>query len=105
MKRFRWLAFVCVIALVLAACGRSDAPVTAESTTTTSGPEVVKAGTFGTSGVVCQEGKASGAPALGVTATEVRLATFSDTGFAGRPGLNQELFDTAKVFSEWCNAA
>src|SRR4029078_1825758 len=26
-------------------------------------------------------------------------------GFVGRPGLDQELFDAAKVFAAWCNAA
>jgi ABC-type branched-subunit amino acid transport system substrate-binding protein len=38
-----------------------------------------------------------------VTPTEVHIATFSDPGFAGRPGLNQEFFDTADVFAAWCN--
>ena len=54
---------------------------------------------------MCQDGTPSGSPDQGVSPTEVRLATFSDAGFVGRPGLNQELFDTAKVFADWCNDA
>ena len=38
-----------------------------------------------------------------MTPTEIDISTFSDPGFAGRPGLNQELFDAAEVFSKWCN--
>lgn len=109
MKRFRWLAVVCVIAVVLAACGRSDSQSGNEGSTATSSPGSssgsASTGSFGTSDVVCKKGKPSGSPADGVTATDIRLATFSDAGFAGRPGLNQELFDTAKVFSQWCNDA
>ena len=29
----------------------------------------------------------------------------ADPGFTGRPGLDQELFDTATVFAKWCNDA
>ncbi len=108
MKRFRWLAFVCVIAVALAACGRSDTQSggnTDNTTTTTSGGSSGTSGAFGTSGVVCKKGSPSGSPAQGVTPSEIRLATFSDVGYAGRPGLNQELFDAAKVFAQWCNDA
>jgi ABC-type branched-subunit amino acid transport system substrate-binding protein len=31
------------------------------------------------------------------------VGTFADPGFAGRPGLFQELFDAGEVFTEWCN--
>lgn len=109
MRRFQWLAYVCVIALVLAACGRSDketgSNTETQTSTDTQAPSGGGTGAFGTSDVVCQPGKPSGSPAQGVSPTEIRLATFSDVGFAGRPGLNQELFDAAKVFSEWCNDA
>ncbi|MCB9374187.1 MAG: ABC transporter substrate-binding protein [Microthrixaceae bacterium] len=33
------------------------------------------------------------------------VGTIADPGFTGRPGLNQEIFDTATAFVEWCNAA
>ena len=107
MKRFRWLAFVCVIALALAACGRSSSPASSGDTSSSTGaaPASSTNGSFGTSGVVCKKGNPSGSPAPGVTASDIHIATFSDAGFVGRPGLNQELFDAAKVFSEWCNAA
>ncbi len=109
MKHLRWLAFVCVIAIALAACGRSSSPTSSQTTPTTTGPATptgsTSKGAFGTSGVVCKPGKPTGSPANGVTASDIHIATFSDAGFVGRPGLNQELFDTATVFSKWCNDA
>ena len=108
VKRFRWLAFVCVIALVLAACGRSDSQKGSgdqTSSTTAAVGTSGASGTFGTSGIVCKKGTPKGSPAPGVSASEIRLATFSDAGYQGRPGLDQELFDSAQVFSQWCNDA
>lgn len=58
---------------------------------------------FGSLDNVCQEGDASGATAQGVTDDSIRVGTISDPGFVGRPGLNQELFDVAEVFTQWCN--
>jgi ABC-type branched-subunit amino acid transport system substrate-binding protein len=52
---------------------------------------------------VCSDGDASGATAQGVTDDEIAVSVFSDPGFAGRQGLNQELFDAAEVFAAWCN--
>ena len=54
---------------------------------------------------MCQPGTAKGSPTQGVTADEIHVATFSDAGFTGRPGLNQELFDSGEVFTKWCNDA
>ncbi len=39
----------------------------------------------------------------GVTADSIQISTFSDPGFTGRLGLNQEMFDTAEAFTAWCN--
>jgi ABC-type branched-subunit amino acid transport system substrate-binding protein len=107
VKRYRWLGLLCVIAVVAAACGRSDSESGGTSTTTkgatTSGS--ASTGAFGTSDVVCKKGSPSGSPAQGVTPSEIQIGTLSDPGFTGRPGLNQELFDTATVFSKWCNEA
>ncbi len=104
MRRFRWLALIVALALVAAACGRSDNKSSGSTSTTAgSGGGTAKSADFGTLKDVCQSGKPSGSPARGVTPTEIRLATFSDIGFVGRPGLNQELFDTADVFTAWCN--
>jgi ABC-type branched-subunit amino acid transport system substrate-binding protein len=105
------VAIVALLALVGAACGRSDAPEGAESagaspstTSTTAGPAAPKSGDFGTLTDVCQRGAPSGAPAQGVTADAITVGTFADPGTEFRPGLNQELFDVATVFSRWCNA-
>ncbi|MGZ4712037.1 MAG: ABC transporter substrate-binding protein [Acidimicrobiia bacterium] len=109
MRRFRWLAFVCVIAVVVAACGRSDSPKGQSDNTATSSPTTggttATSGAFGTSDVVCRSGKPSGSPDQGVTADTIEVGTMADPGFAGRPGLDQELFDTATVFTKWCNDA
>jgi ABC-type branched-subunit amino acid transport system substrate-binding protein len=107
VRRFRFLALLLALAMVAAACGRSDDDKSSggETTTTTasSGGGGAKSADFGTLTDVCQSGKPTGSPAQGVTPTSIKLATFSDPGFAGRPGLNQELFDTADVFAAWCN--
>jgi ABC-type branched-subunit amino acid transport system substrate-binding protein len=102
----RWIAVALGAALLLAACGRSDSETGGGSTTsTTAGSTQPASGDFGTLEDVCQSGDASGAPAQGVTPTEIKVGTFADPGFVGRPGLDQELFDTAEVFAKWCNAA
>ncbi len=108
MKHFRLFAFVCVIAFTLVACGRSSSPTSSPDTSsTTAGPDAGSGtkGAFGSTDVICQDGSPTGSPAVGVSASEIRIATFSDTGFVGRPGLNQELFDAAEVFAKWCNDA
>jgi ABC-type branched-subunit amino acid transport system substrate-binding protein len=63
------------------------------------------AGTFGDLKEVCGPGDASGATALGVTDNAIQVGTIADPGFVGRPGLNQEIFDAAEVFTSWCNDA
>jgi len=50
---------------------------------------------------ICQAGTTSSAPAQGVTATEIKVGTFSDVGFTK----NSEFVDAAKVFTSWCNDA
>lgn len=97
------IAVATFLVVVAAACGRSDGDSGAtETTTTTSGDDATSA-SFGDLEEVCRPGDPSGSPTTGVTPTEVRIATFSDPGFTGRPGLNQEFFDTAEVFAAWCN--
>lgn len=106
MRRARWPAAVVVVVLIAAACSRdsSDTPASTPETPESSA-EGTATGDFGTLENVCQEGDASGATAQGVTNNEIRVATFADPGFAGRPGLNQEFFDSAQTFAAWCNAA
>jgi Periplasmic binding protein len=107
MKYSRWLALIVVLALGASACGRSDGVSSSGGQASTAAPgssaQDAKSSTFGDLNDVCQGGKPSGSPAQGVTPTEIDISTFSDPGFAGRPGLNQELFDAAEVFSKWCN--
>jgi ABC-type branched-subunit amino acid transport system substrate-binding protein len=97
---------ILALVLVAGACSRSDDDSSSgsdtSSTTSGSGGEALSAD-FGDLTDVCQPGDPSGSPAQGVTPTEIKISTFSDPGFVGRPGLNQELFDTAEVFSQWCN--
>jgi ABC-type branched-subunit amino acid transport system substrate-binding protein len=100
-------AALAVGALVVAACGghsSSKSGNTTSSTSSTSGSSGSLNPDFGTQKNVCEGGNPSGSTDRGVTPTTVRIATFSDPGFAGRQGLNQELFDTADVFAAWCNA-
>ena len=106
MRGFRWLAVIVALVLVAGACSRSDAKGNGNGSNTsaaTTGTGGAKSADFGDLKDVCQGGKPSGSPAQGVTPTEIKIATLSDPGFVGRPGLNQELFDTADVFSAWCN--
>jgi ABC-type branched-subunit amino acid transport system substrate-binding protein len=102
-KRVRVIAFVAVVAVSLAACSRSDDEAGSGSTSTTVAAEESGTSSFGSLEDVCQPGDGGGATAPGVTADSITLATFSDVGATVRPGLNQELFDAADVFSEWCN--
>jgi ABC-type branched-subunit amino acid transport system substrate-binding protein len=109
----RWLAVLAVVALLAAACGRSDdssasgdddsggsgntTPTTAADTT----------GNFGDLKHICgptPDGETLQATDTGVTASSIQVSVFSDPGFSGRPGLNQEMFDSAEAFTDWCNA-
>ena len=100
------LAIVCV-ALIATACSRGDdSSSSSDDATTTTGSDsanAAKSADFGDLKDVCQPGNAKGATAQGVTDSTIRVATFSDRGFTGRPGLNQELFDSGEVFTKWCN--
>ncbi len=60
---------------------------------------------FGTLKDVCGPGSAKGSTDTGVTDTEINVATISDPGTVGAPGLNKEIFDGADAFVGWCNAA
>ncbi len=107
MKGLRVLAVVLAMVMFAAACGRSDddsASNSDETSSSSAGGSGAKSGDFGTLTDVCQTGDGGPASAQGVTADSIRIGTISDPGYAGRPGLNQELFDVADVFSQWCNA-
>jgi len=109
----RRISVIIVAAALLAtACSRSGdgngSDGTAAGGSATTAPGQVGAGVFSDLGEIC--GPAASAATLeatdvGVTEDAIKIGTVSDPGFSGRPGLNQELFDTAEAFTKWCNAA
>jgi ABC-type branched-subunit amino acid transport system substrate-binding protein len=96
---------VLALAMIAAACGRSGSSSsgTNSTTSTTGGSGGTKTASFGNLTDVCQPGHPTSSPTQGVTPAQIKIATFADPGFVGRPGLDQEFFDTADVFSAWCN--
>src|ERR1700729_2251903 len=94
---------------VTSACSRSSSSKTTATTaaggTATTAAAATGAGDFGTLKAGCGPGNATGATDPGVTDTSINMATMSDPGYSGLPGLNQELFDAADAFVGWCNAA
>ena len=110
-RRLLALSLVGVLALGATACGRSgDESGNNEEEQPTpsddgggSGGSGLDAGEFGDLGVVCQDGDASGATDTGVTDDEIRIGTITNKGADVRPGLNQEMYDSAAAFVDWCN--
>ena len=111
------VAFVAVMGIAGTACGRSgDSTATGDDATgdtsaattpptSSSGPA---AGEFGELGKVCgpaEAGTTLTASDTGVTADSIQIGTIADPGYSGRPGVNQEIFDSANTFSKWCNEA
>jgi ABC-type branched-subunit amino acid transport system substrate-binding protein len=108
------LAIASALVLVVTACGRDSESTDADegdagasTTAPADGEGGLDDGAFGDLGVLCQEAPegetltAGSDP--GVTAETIQISTFSDPGFSGRLGLNQEMFDTAEAFTNWCN--
>lgn len=118
MRTRRTAVLFTALTLVAAACGgeRSDDAVdeptdtsaeTDDTTADEAGP-----GDFGTLTDVCGPNEGGGALAdadaselQGITEDSIELGTVADPGFTGRQGLNQEIFDAATAFVEWCNDA
>jgi len=94
-------------ALLAAGCSRAGTTSTqASSTTPTSSSATASATTgagpaFGTVTDACHGGSATGATDQGVTSTQILAGVLTDEGFTKDP----ELQTTAKVFTDWCNAA
>lgn len=115
------LALLAVVCLAgTAACARDDGGddgttttaagpegTTGEGTTTVPGDEAtgLDAGGFGDLTDVCSPGDGSALDAsdVGVTADSVQIGTFTDKGFPDRQGLNEEMYDAAVAFANWCN--
>jgi ABC-type branched-subunit amino acid transport system substrate-binding protein len=107
---------IAVLAIVAASCGdRGDDPSAAGngggggSATTTAATDGGGDGDWGDLEGVCGPNEGGGAvpddDAQGVSADTIKVGTVADPGFAGRPGLNQELFDAGDAFVKWCNEA
>ncbi|MFN8037421.1 MAG: ABC transporter substrate-binding protein [Acidimicrobiia bacterium] len=113
IRRFATLA-VAWLVLLAPACGRDDAKTAPSPTSAGSGSTATAgaasglgAGDFGSLKKVCgprPSGMRLGATDTGVTAGSIQVSTFADPGFSGRPGLDQEFFDTATAFTKWCNS-
>ena len=106
MKRFGSLAALLAVVLVAGACGRSSSTATRRRPPPAARPRrpppaATGPGDFGTLKKVCGPGKHDHSrPTRASRPTAIDIATSSDPGFSGRPGLNQEIFDAGEVFVE-----
>ena len=112
----RALVIVAVAALMAAGCssrgedasgGGSTDPGSTETTVA-----AASAGDFGDLAAVCGPSEGGGetptgdaAETQGISDDTIVVGTIADPGFTGRPGLNQEIFDAATAFVDWCNTA
>ncbi len=116
-------AALAVLALAAAACTRAadetevgaaapggDGGSAATATTPDAPTDRLDQGGFGDLENVCSDGRdratgagANGASETGLTADEIHLGTVTDKGSAERPGLTQEMYDSAVAFAAWCN--
>jgi hypothetical protein len=112
ITRARSAALVLLL-VATAACSRDDDGTATETDETTTSvadggsdggddATALANGGFGDLEAVCQDGDASGATAPGVTDTSITVGTMTDKGSVV-PGLNEEMYDTAVAFTEWCN--
>jgi ABC-type branched-subunit amino acid transport system substrate-binding protein len=113
MTRRRICGLLVVLALVAAGCAEREGSddgneASSEDSTPSDGGG---SGTFGDMESPCgpqaedtaEPASSDPAETQGVEDGTIRLGTVSDPGFEGRPGLNQELFDSGNAFAEWCN--
>ncbi|HEY8060405.1 MAG TPA: hypothetical protein VID94_16695, partial [Acidimicrobiales bacterium] len=118
MRSRRLLLAVGTVGALLAAGCSSDRGVDesgglgAETAATVEAGGGGGAGDFGDLAGVCGPNEGGGSvpdagpdEVQGITEDTITLGTVADPGFEGRPGLNQEIFDAADAFVEWCNAA
>ena len=108
----RALAAVAVTAVLAAGCSRagttstqasSSTPASSTSSSATgSASQAASTGpAFGTVTDACHGGGATGATDQGVTSSQIMAGVLTDVGFTKDP----QLETTAKVFTDWCNAA
>ena len=111
----RGLVIAVVTVLLAAGCSSRGADESSSGTAGSATTETTAApatGDFGDLAAVCGPNEGGGeTPAgdesqtQGVGDGTLTVGTIADPGFAGRPGLNQEIFDAGNAFVEWCNAA
>lgn len=89
---------VCVAIAALAGCS-------SDKSTKQSGAAVPQDGGFGSMTKVCGPARAKNAAGktTGLTANSIAITTISDAGSSLQPGVNQEFWDVAEVFANWCN--
>jgi ABC-type branched-subunit amino acid transport system substrate-binding protein len=102
----RAAAAIAVTALLAAGCSRAGTPSSPASSSapasSTSASQAAASGpAFGTVTDACHGGNATGATDQGVTSTQILAGVLTDVGFTKDP----QLETTAKVFTDWCNAA
>jgi hypothetical protein len=101
-----------VFVLVVAGCSSDRGEDRSGASDGTATPTLPAADNgFGTLDSPCSDGQGGVVPAdvppgetQGVEEDRILVGTVSDPGFAGSPGLNQELFDAGEAFVGWCNA-
>lgn len=119
--RSRYAVLVAALALFAGACGGDRGDDSASSTDTDGSEESSDStdvpadtiGDFGDLTGVCGPNEGGGevptdvddGETQGITADTIQVGTVADPSYTGRPGLNQEIFDAATAFVEWCNAA
>jgi hypothetical protein len=107
----RLIGVAAVAALAAGACSssRGSSSATTAPTATTGGgggattTAAPAANMFGSLPSPCGPGNAKGATDQGVTDTSIRIGYGDDRGFAGSPGLDQEMGDAVKGMIKWCN--
>jgi len=108
----RALAAVAVTAVLAAGCSRAGTTSTQASSSPPASSSASSSGTgstsstasgpaFGTVTDACHGGSATGATDQGVTSSQILAGVLTDVGFTKDP----QLETTAKVFTDWCNAA
>ena len=106
------MASLAVVGVVATGCGRSATDREAgsgaannSSEPATSSSSAAATGDFGAVKDVCAPGSASGGSARGLSGNTIHIGVLADPGSTVTPGLGQEFFDVADVFTKWCNAA
>ena len=90
------------LALLVSALTATGVMVASPVSSASSGS--VSTTSFGTLPSPCGKGNATGATDSGVTNTTINIAYGDDRGFAGVPGLDQEMGNAVKDMVAWCDA-